>query len=196
MIIEFEDYMSHPALAKYKYLRVLSESVGRLPSDALIVELGCWWGKATAAMALSSVPTQEIHAIDNFKGSASAREKQSFDAYRKQRVKEGFKSDEEKFWAWLKLACPSVVITLGRGEFDSAVVNYPDESIDMLFIDGDHMQTTHDLITWFPKVKTGGIVYCHDVNSKDFTVGEELVIFCDYHGLDWDMDGELGCFSK
>lgn len=45
-----------------------------------------------------------------------------------------------------------------------AVVNVPDESLDFVYIDGDHTfdGTMLDLILWSPKVKKGGIVAGHD----------------------------------
>jgi hypothetical protein len=52
------------------------------------------------------------------------------------------------------------------------------------------------MMTWVPKVKKGGKVFVHDVNCLHFHVGEEFRIFCEFYGYEWDMDYDLGCFTK
>ena len=44
----------------------------------------------------------------------------------------------------------------------------PDESFDMVYIDGDHCYQAvyDDLCAWFPKVKAGGVISGHDWNIK------------------------------
>lgn len=182
-------------LRAYPYLSILADAVGRLPDGAQIVELGCWWGKATSVMVNASNETQMVFAVDHFGGTNSGAEKYNFDRFRELREAQGVATDKEMF----RLVMGQRVtkdFTVVEGEFDHAAPTFKDDSIDFLFVDGDHTQTTHDLITWYPKVKTGGIVYCHDVGAKGFTVGEELRMFCEFHDLCWDMDGELGWFRK
>jgi predicted O-methyltransferase YrrM len=42
--------------------------------------------------------------------------------------------------------------------------NYSDESLDFVFIDAahDHESVIKDLVSWYPKVKKGGIIAGHD----------------------------------
>lgn len=46
----------------------------------------------------------------------------------------------------------------------TAVVMFPDESLDFVYIDGNHRldYVVEDLVLWTPKVKPGGIVAGHD----------------------------------
>ena len=49
-----------------------------------------------------------------------------------------------------------------------AAKDFKDESIDFVFIDGDHsfLGVTQDLAAWLPKVKVGGIVSGHDFSDS------------------------------
>tara|TARA_R110001592_G_scaffold327122_1_gene608209 strand:- start:9562 stop:11001 length:1440 start_codon:yes stop_codon:yes gene_type:complete len=49
---------------------------------------------------------------------------------------------------------------------DDAVVEFEDESVDFVFVDGLHTyeQTLQDCINYLPKVKSGGIICGHDYN--------------------------------
>jgi hypothetical protein len=64
--------------------------------------------------------------------------------------------------------------TLIRADFDAACEQFEPESIDSLHIDGLHTEAAvrHDVETWLPKVRPGGVILLHDVDvrSRDFGV--------------------------
>lgn len=64
--------------------------------------------------------------------------------------------------------------TLIRSTFDDAQGRFEPESIDLLHIDGHHSETAarHDVETWLPKLRPGGILLMHDVSmrGRDFGV--------------------------
>ncbi len=64
--------------------------------------------------------------------------------------------------------------TLIRASFDEALEQFEPESIDLLHIDGLHTENAvrHDIESWMPKVRPGGIILLHDIDvrSKDFGV--------------------------
>lgn len=74
----------------------------------------------------------------------------------------------------IKQACyPKVNINLVRKTFDEAVRDYPNNSIDLLHIDGLHTYSAikHDYETWFPKVKKSGIILLHDIAVQKWGFG-------------------------
>lgn len=64
--------------------------------------------------------------------------------------------------------------TLLRCDFGQALARFEDGSIDVLHLDGLHIEAAvrHDVGSWLPKLKPGGILLLHDVRvrSKDFGV--------------------------
>jgi hypothetical protein len=64
--------------------------------------------------------------------------------------------------------------TLLRCDFDEALARFEDQSIDVLHLDGLHTEEAvrHDLDSWLPKVRPGGLLLLHDVRvrSKGFGV--------------------------
>jgi len=64
--------------------------------------------------------------------------------------------------------------TLLRTSFDDAAQRYAPESIDLLHLDGLHLYEAvrHDVETWLPKLRPGGILLLHDiaVRQGDFGV--------------------------
>jgi len=64
--------------------------------------------------------------------------------------------------------------TLIRASFDTAVAQFSKETIDLLHIDGLHTETAvrHDLSSWLPSVRPGGLILLHDVDvrRRDFGV--------------------------
>ena len=58
--------------------------------------------------------------------------------------------------------------TIVKKTSEEAAKDFEDESIDFVFIDGDHsfIGITRDLQAWIPKVKVGGIVSGHDFSDS------------------------------
>lgn len=58
---------------------------------------------------------------------------------------------------------------LDRRDFNEAVLDTPDASIDLLHIDGDHTREAvrNDYTKWLPKLRENGIVLLHDIAIGD-----------------------------
>lgn len=61
-----------------------------------------------------------------------------------------------------------------KSTFDDAAKRFRDSSIDLLHIDGAHdlASVEHDLQTWYPKVRPGGVILLHDTRSFPNDVGQ------------------------
>ena len=129
-----------------------------------IVEIGCWRGRSTAALALGSAAghRQPIYSIDPFLGVAPGPRLEA-------------------------LKCPAgpdgcsralVMENLARLGVDDLVTVIPTTSpvaapcipsCGLLFIDGDHSAAAvrQDLADYLPKVLPGGTVVMHDVSPEE-----------------------------
>ena len=91
--------------------------------------------------------------------------------------------------------------SLIRASFDAALGKFEAGSIDLLHVDGLHTETAarHDLDSWMPKVRPGGVILLHDVDvrSRDFGVWK---VWADLRerGCSWTFhDGPgLGVWQK
>jgi len=66
-----------------------------------------------------------------------------------------------------------------RAKSEDLIARIPDDSLDFVFIDGDHSfeAVKKDLRMWHPKVKKGGLVSGHDLFNPAFEgVNEALLI--------------------
>ena len=91
--------------------------------------------------------------------------------------------------------------TLLRCSFDDALDRFSPESIDLLHIDGHHAEAAvrHDLDSWLPKLRPGGILLMHDVTmrGRDFGVWKvwsELV--ARGHSWTFEQPPGLGVWEK
>lgn len=106
-----------------------------------VVEIGCWKGRSTHAL-LSGCPGV-VFAVDHFHGSPSEaglhKEAKNGDLY-------------EKFCK--NLSGMRNLIVLRRDSLEAAKL-FPPQSIDMVFIDGDHSYEAvkADFLAWSPVAK-------------------------------------------
>jgi Methyltransferase domain len=63
--------------------------------------------------------------------------------------------------------------TLLRCSFDATLAKFAPESIDLLHIDGHHTEDAvrHDVESWLPKLRSGGILLMHDVTMRGRNFG-------------------------
>lgn len=121
----------------------------------LVVELGTDRGESYFAFC-QAIVEQKINAravaIDSWKGDAQAG---SYDEETYAQV--GAHNQRYAHFS-----------TLRRGQFDEAVAEFDNESIDLLHLDGCHAEDAvrHDLTSWLPKLRGGGFLLLHDVHVK------------------------------
>jgi len=116
-------------------------------SDGVIVEVGCFRGKSTIALALHAhVPVFSVDPhipSDNYPFGDADRE------------------------AWTanvaRFGLSARVQPVNMRSLQAAAVW--DKPISLFFLDGDHGQAAADLEAWLPHVTDGGLVATHDSNS-------------------------------
>ena len=142
------------------------EIVGRL-EPRVIVELGTYSGSSFAAFcqaAEACVPQARCYGIDLWEGDIHMGR---FDdtVYR-------------DVAAYLATHYPSIA-TLVRKDFNHAVHDFPDRSIDLLHIDGLHTfeAVSNDFNTWLPKMSDRGVVLFHDINVTFENTGPKAADF-------------------
>jgi len=128
----------------------------------LLVELGTDRGESYFAFCQSALENQtgtRCCAIDHWRGDAHAG---TYDETTFHSVSAHNRAHYAPF------------STLIRSTFDDARNRFEPESIDLLHIDGHHSETAarHDLESWLPQLRAGGILLLHDVtmHGRDFGV--------------------------
>lgn len=127
---------------------------------AVLVELGVDRGESYFAFCQSAAENQtatRCFGIDTWRGDRHAG---GYDETTFVQVSEHNRANYENF------------STLIRSDFDAALSQFEAGGIDVLHIDGLHTEAAvrHDLDSWLPKVRPGGILLLHDVDvrSKEF----------------------------
>lgn len=158
--IDLDGWFDYEAL--YDYV------VQRVPDGGTIVEVGCWMGRSLAYLARKvkdSGKRIKVVAVDTGFGSIGGSDyplhqvqvDQCGGNFAGRLVKNLADCDV------LDVCWPLIVPSVRAAQF------FADESIDFVFIDGDHAEQAvrDDLTAWYPKIKRGGLFAGHDYNSWD-----------------------------
>lgn len=160
LLAEVAKIMSQPKAADYRAHAILS----RLDGPVEGVEIGVFG--ADLSVRLLQKPDLFLHMVDPWEGEgASYAEKEGdFHETLSQEQQDGyyemsvgrtdFAADRRKIW---------------RMRSTEAAKHFADESLDFVFIDGDHSYTgcKTDIDAWLPKVKKGGLLCGHDYHNLD-----------------------------
>ena len=150
-------------MKKIKRWDELIKRVGR-DKPLKMVEVGVWQGKMCKNL-LASMPLLDWSGVDPWlapeQGSSYALSGAQIAAQR-----------QESFEAAFKKAAEIINSYPGRAKAyrmtsQEAARLFPDNSLDIVFIDGDHSYegTKKDILLWAPKVKKGGLLCGHDYKN-------------------------------
>jgi precorrin-6B methylase 2 len=116
-----------------------------------IVEIGCWKGRSSHALLSGCKGT--VYCIDNFKGNPDERETTHKEAQEKD-ISIEFMENVGHF--------PNM--KLFKMDSVEAASKFSDNSVDMVFIDGDHSYQAvyNDIMAWYPKCRK--LLCGHDLN--------------------------------
>jgi hypothetical protein len=139
----------------FTYPELYSELVRSLPQESVFVEIGSWKGRSSAFFAVEAINSKKnikFYAIDTWRGS----EEHTADEHI---------INDTLYDLFLKNISPvSHFITPIRKPSVEAAGQFQDESVDAVFIDGDHSYegVKQDIAAWIGKVKSGGVICGHD----------------------------------
>lgn len=170
----FEDFEklidTVPGLLHPGQERRLFEMAYSLPDGASILEVGCFKGRSTCAMAFGCQgTTKHIFCIDTFRGLSENTNR------------EGTKTFLGEFInhiTRLKLAFYITPLVGKSSDFWEAW----DKPLGMLFVDGNHEEdiVMGDVVSFFPHLVRGGILAMHDVYEPNDTPSGPTAVWAAY----------------
>jgi len=132
-----EEWFTYPSLYK--------EMVDRFPSGSKFVELGSWKGRSSAFMATeiaNSGKDIEFYCVDIGE------------------VADTFKDNMKSLERYHTYMMMDTML---------AVKHFKDRSLDFVFVDAGHSyeEVKGDILSWYPKIKVGGVIAGHDYKMED-----------------------------
>lgn len=197
-----EHYWQDPMFEEgyFTYPKLYTSVVGHFPTNSNFVEVGCWKGRSAVFMAVeihNSGKSIQFDCVDTWNGSVTEEPHQTDSSVKAGTLYEKFLSNTDRV---------KHIITPKRGDSVAMSSTYEDDSLDFVFVDGDHRYESvkADIEAWLPKMKVGGILaghdygWCEDVRRAVHEVlGEGTDSYTDRYGIGYksydDPWGE-GCF--
>ena len=145
------------------------------PTYVLGCEIGVWEGWYTSFLIANT--SMHIIAIDPWVSTDSYSE--TYGSYTMEDVEknprlrgnDGFVWQEARYMAALDnlKGFPSEKWTVLRGYSYKLKHFFPNESVDFVYIDGEHSYeaVSKDIADWWPKISPGGILAGHDYNDNN-----------------------------
>jgi methyltransferase family protein len=165
----------------FDYADLYREIAVKLPDGGTFVEVGCWQGKSIAAMAEELRKLDKhvaLHVVDTFEGEPGNELQSRMLAAHGGSVEKIFRGNMKALG--ISLVDYGTAVPMHAVEDSSrqlimvhkelsvpAADHFEDQSIDAVFIDGDHSekQVRADISSYFNKVKAGGIICGHDIDE-------------------------------
>jgi predicted O-methyltransferase YrrM len=145
------------------------------------LEIGCWLGHSTRFLAHSAARRGgTLHCVDHWKGSPGT-------IY-------GEGEPFLKFEQNLKRVGLYESLKIHKISSEDASLLFTDGSLDLVFVDGDHIYQSfvRDFTLWKPKVKIGGILCGHDCPFKLTSTAPEVQRFIEEYYLEAYVCSPLG----
>jgi precorrin-6B methylase 2 len=153
---------------QFNYEDVYNRAVQEMSIDkgSVFIEIGAWLGRSSSYMCveiLNSKKNIKFYIIDNWSGSpddvgengsSSLIDYMKIKNFNSEQVYDTFKKNMRPLNNYIDLKMSSI----------EAANMFKDNSVDFLFLDGDHRynEVKKDIIAWLPKIKIGGIFSGHD----------------------------------
>ena len=138
----------------YGFINMLNDIIHRLDHNSKMIEIGSHMGESTMLFASTQL-FSEVHALEPFDGDEEFN--YLFD-YEWDYIESEFRTNTR---------IHKDIITLHKGYSWELVDKFEDNSMDLIYIDGQHTKqdVTRDLKLYLPKLKKGGIIAGHDYHE-------------------------------
>jgi SAM-dependent methyltransferase len=138
------------------------EMVTKATQKATFVEIGCWKGKSSSFMAeqiMNSKKDIQFYCIDTWKGTLTEDGHQNDPDVVNNRLFEVFNHNLSPFTGYYNPI---------RSTSVEAANQFEDNSLDAVYIDGEHLYDyiRSDVQAWKDKIKDGGILCGHDYDHN------------------------------
>jgi len=143
----------------------LYETASRLPTNALVVEVGCWLGRSTSAVWLGSGGNIRLICIDTWKGQPKQHAPTERKFLAETDIKQGFLDNMRGVGATPtpydgNPKMPGLYYLVGDSRDTIPLLD--DRSVDWGSNDGDHFKLGRDLDLMCPKMKKNSLLSGHD----------------------------------
>lgn len=140
-------------------LRLMLDEIGT--DRPTIVEIGSWLGMGSTRVMIDFIRHRSgrLHCVDTWEGSPGvdnhAKIASNYDVY-------------ETFRHNVRTAGGENVVTPHRLTSIQAAANWPEATVDMVFVDADHRfaSVKEDIAAWLPKLRPGGTMAGHDCECR------------------------------
>lgn len=166
--------------------------------NGIFVEVGTWEGDFSYEL-LKQTDCKKVYCVDPYKHFEDSSYPDGMNML-----------TQEQFDSKYDTVCKRFSQFGNRVEFirklsNDATIQFEDESLDFVYIDGNHdcKAVLLDILSWYPKVKKGGFlcgddVYSTDINEHDADGNVKRIWSYDYTGKPscWGMYGTYAAVVK
>jgi len=139
-------------------LHWLAETAHALREPAAWCEIGAWQGRSATAVAAALPLRSRLQLVDNFTGPTTREAPKKADVRRQLQAT----------IVQMQKRSPTLRVDLSIGYSAQVAPTFPDDTFNVIFIDGDHAYAAvvDDIRLWTPKLKSGGLLCGHDFTNK------------------------------
>lgn len=156
-----ELYTEHPEYDFFTYTEFYKYLINnKFKNDTVFVEIGSWIGTSIKYLAESVKKRNlkvKLYTIDIFDADKIGDNAflNNLEIFKEDKIYETFLENTESVKNYINVI---------KGDSKEVYKQFDDESIDYIFIDGDHRHDSFkkDIELWYPKIKKSGIFSGHD----------------------------------
>jgi predicted O-methyltransferase YrrM len=162
----------------FDYQDIYDFAIDKFKDGAKFVEIGGWFGRSSCYMGeriKQSEKSISLYTIDiwTHEGHQNMGHHET--------INERGGTMLSAFRSYMEEAGVSHIVNPIQGNSHQAHENFENESLDFIFVDGDHTWdgVKNDIVLWWPKLKPGGVMAGHDYFENGwYTECGKAVDFC------------------